>query len=339
MGYVHFVRSPYAHAKIVSIDVSKALELGGVYGTLTGRRGRDPHRSVLRAVRQARRGHQGLRARGRPRAPRRRAGRRGRRVLARARARRRRARRGRVRAAAAGRRRPRTALRNETILHDDAGSNVVWAGLFDWGDYEGAVAEADNVVKIERLHFDRFSSTPLECAGVPRRVQPRHRPVDALRQPPDARHRRDLDGARAAHRHRQAALRLAGHRRRVRQQDLPPPAVRRVLPARAQAEAAGAVDGVAHRPAHGERARQRAHVPRHRGAGEGGRDAARAEGARARRLRRVPALRAARLHHLGAGHARAATAGATSASTSRRCARTSRRCRRTAATRACSISG
>ena len=36
MGYVHFVSSPYAHAKIVSIDVSKALELDGVYGTLTG---------------------------------------------------------------------------------------------------------------------------------------------------------------------------------------------------------------------------------------------------------------------------------------------------------------
>src|SRR5207253_5794195 len=36
MGYVHFVRSPYAHAKIRSIDVSKALEVGGVYGTLTG---------------------------------------------------------------------------------------------------------------------------------------------------------------------------------------------------------------------------------------------------------------------------------------------------------------
>src|ERR1043166_2165278 len=36
MGYVHFVRSPYAHAKIKSIDVAKALELGGVYGTLTG---------------------------------------------------------------------------------------------------------------------------------------------------------------------------------------------------------------------------------------------------------------------------------------------------------------
>ena len=36
MGYVHFVRSPYAHAKIVSIDVAKALELDGVYGTITG---------------------------------------------------------------------------------------------------------------------------------------------------------------------------------------------------------------------------------------------------------------------------------------------------------------
>src|ERR671924_2371649 len=36
MGFVHFVRSPYAHAKIKSIDVSKALELEGVYGTLTG---------------------------------------------------------------------------------------------------------------------------------------------------------------------------------------------------------------------------------------------------------------------------------------------------------------
>ena len=29
MGYVHFVRSPYAHAKIVSVDVSAALELDG----------------------------------------------------------------------------------------------------------------------------------------------------------------------------------------------------------------------------------------------------------------------------------------------------------------------
>ena len=36
MGYAHFVRSPYAHANIVSIDVSKAEELQGVFGTLIG---------------------------------------------------------------------------------------------------------------------------------------------------------------------------------------------------------------------------------------------------------------------------------------------------------------
>ena len=36
MGYIHFVRSPYAHAHITSIDVSKAESLKGVYGTLTG---------------------------------------------------------------------------------------------------------------------------------------------------------------------------------------------------------------------------------------------------------------------------------------------------------------
>src|SRR5207249_8260396 len=35
MGYVHFVRSPYAHARIVSVDVTEAEALDGVYGTLT----------------------------------------------------------------------------------------------------------------------------------------------------------------------------------------------------------------------------------------------------------------------------------------------------------------
>jgi len=35
-GYVHFVRAPYAHARIVSVDVSAALEAPGVFGTLTG---------------------------------------------------------------------------------------------------------------------------------------------------------------------------------------------------------------------------------------------------------------------------------------------------------------
>src|SRR4029453_12674538 len=36
MGFVHFVRSPYGPARIKAVDVSKALEVDGVYGTLTG---------------------------------------------------------------------------------------------------------------------------------------------------------------------------------------------------------------------------------------------------------------------------------------------------------------
>jgi len=165
MGYVHFVRSPYAHAKIVSIDVTKALELGGVYGTLTGEEvailtdpffelsvkpGADIKDFALAVHR--------VRHVGEPVAA----------VVASSREL--------ARDAAelveveyeplpvltSGE----EALKNETILHEDAGSNVVWQGVFDWGDYEGAVAEADHVVKIERLHFDRFSSTPLECSGV-----------------------------------------------------------------------------------------------------------------------------------------------------------------------------
>src|SRR5262249_14433217 len=36
MGYLHFVRAPYAHANIVSIDTSAAQSRGGVYGTLRG---------------------------------------------------------------------------------------------------------------------------------------------------------------------------------------------------------------------------------------------------------------------------------------------------------------
>src|SRR6266536_5508205 len=51
------------------------------------------------------------------------------------------------------------------ILHDDAGMIVVWSGTFDWGDVDGALKAADKVVKIKELHFDRFSSTPLECSA------------------------------------------------------------------------------------------------------------------------------------------------------------------------------
>ena len=165
MGYVHFVRAPYAHANITAIDVSKAAELDGVYGTLIGEEvaaltdpffelstppGADMKDYALAVGK--------VRHMGEP-----------------------------VAAVCATTRElardaaelveveyePLPALvdaeqaqePDAPILHEEAGSNVVWQGLFDWGDYDAARAEADKVVKIDRLHFDRFSSTPLECSG------------------------------------------------------------------------------------------------------------------------------------------------------------------------------
>ena len=164
MGYVHFVRSPYAHARD---QVGRRLEgarAGRRLRDAHGRRGRDPHGSLLRALDAAGREHQGLRARGRPRAPRRRPGRCRRRTHTRTGARRGRARRSRVRAAAARPRR-RGVAEGRGRAARGRGSNTVWSGVFDWGDFDAALADADHVVRIERLHFDRFSSTPLECSG------------------------------------------------------------------------------------------------------------------------------------------------------------------------------
>src|SRR5438105_1998721 len=165
MGYVHFVRSPYAHARIKSVDVSKALELQGVYGTLTGdevailtdpffelsvppgahmkdyalavgkvRHLGEPVAAVVASTRElARDASELIEVEFEPLEP-----------LVDAR---------------------RAQDDGAPILHDEAGTNVVWEGLFDWGDWEAAKAEADHVVKIKELHFDRFSSTPLECSG------------------------------------------------------------------------------------------------------------------------------------------------------------------------------
>ncbi len=165
MGFLHFVRSPYAHAKITSIDVSKALELGGVYGTLTGdevailtdpffelstppgadmkdyalavgkvRHMGEPVAAVVAASRELARDAAELVEVEYEPLP----------VVVDA---------------------ERAVEDDAPLLHEEAGSNVVWSGLFDWGDYDAALAEADQVVRIERLHFDRFSSTPLECSG------------------------------------------------------------------------------------------------------------------------------------------------------------------------------
>jgi len=58
------------------------------------------------------------------------------------------------------------ALRDETILHASAGTNRVWEGEFEYGDVDKAFCDARYVVRIGRLHFHRFSSTPLEPNAV-----------------------------------------------------------------------------------------------------------------------------------------------------------------------------
>src|SRR5215470_9070783 len=58
------------------------------------------------------------------------------------------------------------ALKDESILHPEAGTNRNWHGVFEYGDVEKAFRGAAHVVEIPRLHFHRFSSTPLENNAV-----------------------------------------------------------------------------------------------------------------------------------------------------------------------------
>ena len=165
MGFLHFVRSPYAHARILSVDVSKAEAMEGVYGTLTPDEAfglTDPFfelttppgneiKDYCLAVGK-------VRHMGEPVAA----------VVADSRER--------ARDAAELVEVEYEALdvlvdarraedEEAPVLHEDAGTNVVWSGTFDWGDVDGALKAADHVIRIDELHFDRFSSTPLECAG------------------------------------------------------------------------------------------------------------------------------------------------------------------------------
>jgi 2-furoyl-CoA dehydrogenase large subunit len=51
------------------------------------------------------------------------------------------------------------------ILHEEVGSNLVFRGTWDYGDVGQAKGQADKVVK-KTLHFHRFSSTPIENNAV-----------------------------------------------------------------------------------------------------------------------------------------------------------------------------
>ncbi len=161
MLYLRFVRSPYAHARIVSIDTSAADKLHGVVCTITGKEvvaqtqpfieiGPD-HAQKIRDYPMA---AEKVRYQGEPVAA----------VVAES---------------------PsladdaaelvqveyepldpvvdaEEALKDKSILHEEAGTNKVWNGVWEHGDIEKAFKDAAYVVKIDRMHFHRFSSTPLE---------------------------------------------------------------------------------------------------------------------------------------------------------------------------------
>jgi 2-furoyl-CoA dehydrogenase large subunit len=164
-GHVHFVRSPYAHARITAIDVSRCEAVPGVYATLTGEEVgelQQPYfqmapepagamKDYCMAVGKAR-------YMGEP-------------VAA-------------VLAESAELARDAAELievsyeplpvvidgiatiePDAPVLHDEIGSNVGWHGTYDYGDIDWAIENADHVVRIDRLHFHRFSSTPLETSG------------------------------------------------------------------------------------------------------------------------------------------------------------------------------
>ncbi|MGB7584992.1 MAG: xanthine dehydrogenase family protein molybdopterin-binding subunit [Terriglobales bacterium] len=161
MLYLRFIRSPYAHAKIVSVDTSTAEKLPGVACVLTGAEivsqtqpfieiGPDPFARIKDYPLAATK----VRYQGEPVAV----------VVAESPA---------LADDAAELVQveyealdpvidAEHALENKSLLHEEAGTNLVWNGIFEYGDIARAFKEAAHVVTIDRMHFHRFSSTPLE---------------------------------------------------------------------------------------------------------------------------------------------------------------------------------
>ena len=54
------------------------------------------------------------------------------------------------------------ALTDKVILHEAAGTNRTYHDVYEYGDVEQAFRDAAHVVRIPRLHFHRYASTPLE---------------------------------------------------------------------------------------------------------------------------------------------------------------------------------
>ncbi len=54
------------------------------------------------------------------------------------------------------------ALKDQSLLHEEIGTNRTWNGVWEYGDVDAALKDAAYVVSINKMHFHRFSSTPLE---------------------------------------------------------------------------------------------------------------------------------------------------------------------------------
>src|SRR5436853_3963882 len=161
MLYLRFVRSPYAHAKITSIDTSGAQALTGVAAILTGAEIAAQTQPFIEIgpdacgrIKDYPLAVSKVRYQGEPVAA----------VVAESPA---------VADDAAELLQieyealdtvvdAEKALEDKSLLHEEAGTNRVWNGVFEYGDLERAFKDAAYVVNIDRLHFHRFSSTPLE---------------------------------------------------------------------------------------------------------------------------------------------------------------------------------
>ena len=242
MGYAHFVRSPYAHANITSIDVSKAEAIGGVYGTLIGEEVAaltDPFFQIASPpgahVKDYALAVGKVRHVGEPVAI----------------------------VVAETRELARDASELVEVEYEPLRALVDARQALDAGCAGAARGGGGQPLLERRLRVGRprrrvrgggpdrqdqrapLRPLQLDAARVrrrTRRVQPRHGPVDDLHEQPVPRLRRDHDGPRDAERAGQAPVCHAGHRRRLRQQDHLPPSARRHCLARAQAEPPDPVD-------------------------------------------------------------------------------------------------
>ena len=72
------------------------------------------------------------------------------------------------------------ALTDRSLLHEAAGTNRNWQGVFEYGDVEGAFKKAAYVIEIGRMHFHRFTSTPLETNVVIGQWDPKESRIEFL---------------------------------------------------------------------------------------------------------------------------------------------------------------